>query len=336
MCVHTVRWMGGLMQVCRIALGLSLAVLLCFMSLAQAQPWPSKPIRFIVPQTPSGQVDTVARTVAQHLGERLGQPLIVENRAGANGVIGTDTVAKAPPDGLVLLLSAQSAMVFNAVLKKSLPYDPIADFSSVTMVFETPYYLVVHASVPAKSVQELLALVRSQPGKLNYATVGTGSGQHLYMEVFKNMTKVDMVHVPYKGSAQAGTDLLTGQVQVMLQGSGFTLPQVKPGKIRVLASTGPQRMQGLPDVPTVMEAGVPGYTASTWYGLVGPAHLPRAIIDRLNREVGDILRQLAVREKFNAMDLLLTPGTPDALAVRVRSEIPLFARVVRDAGIEPE
>ena len=298
--------------------------------------YPSKPIRFVVPQTPSGQVDTVARTVAQHLGERLGQPLIVENRAGANGVIGTDAVAKAPPDGHTLLLSAQSAVVFNAVLRKNLPYDPLTDFSSISMVFETPYYLVVHPSVPARTVLELLVLARAQPGKLNYATVGTGSGQHLYMEIFKGITRTDMVHVPYKGSSQAGTDLLTGQVQVMLQGSGFTLPQAKSGKIRVLASTGSQRMQGMPDVPTVMEAGVPGYSASTWYGLVGPARLPRPIIERLNREVGEILRLPAVRDKFLSMDIVLSPGTPEALTERVRSEIPLFTKVVREAGIEPE
>jgi tripartite-type tricarboxylate transporter receptor subunit TctC len=314
------------------------AALLCCAAAAHGQgvAYPSKPIRFVVPQTPSGQVDTVARVLAQHLGERLGQPLIVENRAGANGVIGTDAVAKAPPDGHTLLLSAQSAVVFNAVLRKSLPYDPLTDFSSVSMVFETPYYLVLHPSVPARTVLELLALARTQPGKLNYATVGSGSGQHLYMEIFKGVTRTDMVHVPYKGSSQAGTDLLTGQVQLMLQGSGFTLPQAKAGKIRVLASTGSQRMQGLPEVPTVMEAGVPGYAASTWYGLVGPARLPRPIFERLNREVGEILRLPAVHEKFSAMDILLSPGTPEALAERVRSEIPMFAKVAREAGIEPE
>ena len=314
------------------------AALLCCVAGAHGQgvAYPAKPIRFVVPQTPSGQVDTVARTVAQHLSERLGQPLIVENRAGANGVIGTDAVAKAAPDGHTLLMSAQSAVVFNAVLRKSLPYDPVADFSAITMIFETPYYLVVHPSVPARTLLELLALARAQPGKLNYATVGTGSGQHLYMEIFKGITKTDFIHVPYKGSSQAGTDLLTGQVQVMLQGAGFTLPQAKSGKIRVLASTGSQRMQGMPEIPTVIEAGVPGYVASTWYGLVGPARLPRPIIDRLNRETGEILRLPAVRDKFVSMDILLSPGTPEALSERVRNEIPMFAKVVRDAGIELE
>ncbi|MFM9971344.1 MAG: Bug family tripartite tricarboxylate transporter substrate binding protein [Burkholderiales bacterium] len=303
---------------------------------AQGTPYPAKPIRLIVPQTASGQVDTVARTLAQHLGERLGQPLIVENRAGANGIIGTDAVAKAAPDGHTLLFSAQSAVVFNAVLKKTLPYDPITDFSSISMVFETPYYFVVHPSVPAKTLQELLALARAQPGKLNYGTVGTGSGQHLYMEVFKGITKTDIVHVPYKGSAQAGTDLLTGQVQMMLQGPGFTIPQAKAGKTRVLATTGSLRLQGIADIPTVIEAGVPGYVASTWYALAAPARLPRVIVDRLNRETGEILRLPAVQEKFAVMDLLLVPGTPEALTERVRREIPMFAKVVREAGIDPE
>ncbi len=303
---------------------------------AQVAPYPSKPIRFIVPQTPSGQVDTVARTVAQYLAERMGQPWVVENRAGANGAIGFEAGARAAPDGYTVLMSNQSGLVFAPALKKSLPYDPIADFSSITLLFDTPYYLIVHPSVPARSVQELLALARSQPGKLNYATVGVGSGQHLYMEVFKASTGTDLVHVPYKGSTQAGADLLAGQVQVMLQGSGFTVPQAKSGKVRALASSGSQRTLAMPELPTIGESGVPGFTASTWYGISGPARLPRAIVERLNREVGELLRSPAVRDKFAAFDIVLTPGTPEELTERVRSEIPVFAKATRDAGIEPE
>ena len=303
---------------------------------AWAQSYPSKPIRFVIPQTPGGQVDTVGRTVAQHLHERLGQPVVIENRAGANGAIGSDAVAKAAPDGHTLLMSSQSGLVFNAVTRKSLPFDPVQDFASVTMLFDTPYYLIVHPSVPAKSVQELIALARSQPGKLNFGTVGIGSGQHLFTETFKARTRIDIVHVPYKGSTQVGTDILAGQIQLMLQGSGFTVPQAKTGKIRVLASTGAKRTLAMPEVPTLGEAGLPGYTAATWYGLAGPAKLPRPIVDRLNREVGEILRLASMRDKYDPQDIVLSASTPEELTERVRTEIPMFAKAMKDAGVEPE
>jgi tripartite-type tricarboxylate transporter receptor subunit TctC len=310
---------------------------LCAPALALAQgSYPSKPIRFVVPQTPGGQVDTVGRSVAQQLGERLGQPVVIENRAGANGAIGSEHVARSVPDGYTLLMSNQSSLVFNAVTRKSLPYDPVTDFGSITLLFDTPYYLIVHPSVPAKSVQELIALARSQPGKLNFGTVGVGSGQHLFTETFKARTKIDIVHVPYKGSTQVGADILAGQIQLMLQGSGFTVPQAKTGKIRVLASSGAKRTVAMPDVPTIAESGIAGYTASTWYGLSGPAKLPRSIVDRLNRDVGEILRSAALREKFEPVDIVLAPSTPEELTERVRTEIPLFAKAMKDAGVEPE
>jgi tripartite-type tricarboxylate transporter receptor subunit TctC len=301
-----------------------------------AQSWPAKPVRFIIPQSPGGQVDVVGRTVAQYLSERLGQPFVVDNRAGANGAIGFEAGAKAPPDGYTLLMSNQSGLVFAPIVKKFLPYDTLTDFTSISMLFETPYYLIVHPSVPAKNVQELVALARSQPGKLNYGTVGVGSGQHMFIEVLKAATRMDIVHVPYKGAAQAGTDMLAGSVQIMFQFYGFTVPNVKAGKTRVLASTGAKRTEALPDVLTLQELGIPGYTAATWYSLSGPTRLTAPIVDRLNRDTGEILRSAPMREKFGPQDVVLLPGRPEEVTNRVKAEIPLFTKIARNAGIEPE
>jgi len=307
---------------------------------ALAQPaasaYPNRPIHFIVPQTPSGMVDNVARAVAQHLAERLGQPVVVENRAGANGAIGYVAAARSAPDGYTLLLVHQSGLVLALASRKTLPYDPLRDFASISLLFETSFYLVLHPSVAARSVQELIDLARAQPGKLNYGSVGIGSGQHLWMERFKTLTQVNVVHVPYKGSSQASADLLSGQVQVMFQGANFTVPQARNGRIRVLASTGIKRTQAMPELPTVSEAGVPGFDAMLWWGLSGPAGLPRPIVNRLNRDAGDILRLPALREKFADLDVELAPSTPEELTERVRREIPIFTKAMRDAGIEPE
>jgi len=307
---------------------------------ALAQPaasaYPNRPIHFIVPQTPSGLVDNVARTVAQQLSERLGQPIVVENRAGANGAIGYVAAARAAPDGYTLLLVHQSGLVLAVASRKNLPYDPLRDFASITNLFETSFYLVTHPSVAAHSVQELINLAKAQPGKLNYGSVGIGSGQHLWMERFKTLTQTNFVHVPYKGSSQASADLLAGQIQVMFQGANFTLPQARNGKIRILASTGTKRTQAMPSLQTVSEAGVPGFDALLWWGLSGPAGLPRPIINRLNREAGEILRMPALREKFAESDVDLVPSTPEELTERVRAEIPIFTKAMRDAGIEPE
>jgi tripartite-type tricarboxylate transporter receptor subunit TctC len=317
-----------------------LALVLCLVSAqAQAQAtlaYPSRSIRFIVPQTPGGMVDSVARTVAQHLTERLRQPVVVENRAGANGAIGFEVAAKSAPDGHTLLMCTHSGLVLATATRKTLSYDPLRDFAPITMLFEAPYYLVVHPSVPARNVQELIALARSHPGKLNYGSTGVGSGQHLGMETFKTRAGLDIVHVPYKGAAQAGTDLLSGQVQIMLQGPSFTVPHARSGKIRALAASSAQRTLAMPDLPTVGEAGLPGYEASTWWALCGPAGVPRPIIDRLNRETGAMLNSSAMREKFAASNIELMASTPEELSARVRKEIPMFTKAMRDAGIDPE
>ena len=301
-----------------------------------ASAYPNRPIRFVVPLAPGGMVDTVARTVAQHLAERLGQPVVTENRPGANGVLALEIVSKAAPDGYTLVLTTQAMLVFNTNLYKKLPYQSLRDFVSVTTLFAAPLYFVVTPSLPAQSVPEFIALARSQPGKLSYASIGVGSGQHLAMELFKARTGLNIVHIPYKSSTSAMSDLMTGRVQMMFEGPTSTLPQIRSGKLRALASLGPQRTAAMPELPTISEAGVPGFQILTWFGLSVPAGVPRPIVDRLNREVGDLLRSPAAREKFAASNIELIASTPDEMDERVRTEIPLFRKLMRDAGIEPE
>ena len=328
------------MHATRLVLAFILCGTFCVATRAHAQgtasAYPNRPIRFVVPLAPGGMVDNVARTVAQHLAERLGQPVITENRPGANGVVALEIVSKSAPDGYTLVLTTQAMLVFNMNLYKKLPYESLRDFGSVTTLFAAPLYFVVTPSLPAQSVPELIALARSQPGKLSYASIGIGSGQHLAMELFKTRTGLNIVHIPYKSSTSAMADLLTGRVQMMFEGPTSTLPLIRSGKLRALASLGPQRTAAMPELPTVSEAGVPGFQILTWFGLSVPAGVSRPIIDRLNREVGDLLRSPATREKFAASNIELIASTPDEMDERVRTEIPLFMKLMRDAGIEPE
>jgi tripartite-type tricarboxylate transporter receptor subunit TctC len=297
--------------------------------------YPDRPVRFIVPFTAGQLVDVFARAVAQHLSARLGQAVVVENRPGASQAIALEAAAKSPPDGHTILMGTQSGLVLLTASRKTLPYDPLRDFAPITMMFATQLYLVVHPSVPARSVRELVALAKAQPGKLNYASTGNGGGHHLIMEMFKTRTGVDMVHVPFNGNGPAQMGVLTGQVHVMFEGPTI-LTHVRSGKLRALASSGPKRAVSTPDLPTVSEAGVPGFEMSTWFGLAAPAGVPQPIIDRLNREVGDMLRLPSTREKFALYDIELISSTPDEMRERIRSEIPLWSKVMRAAGIEPE
>jgi tripartite-type tricarboxylate transporter receptor subunit TctC len=324
------------------AIRLSLIVLCCasawLAASAQAQGnYPSKPIRFIVAYTAGGLGDTFGRAMSQHLSQRLGQPVLVENRPGASQVIALDAVAKSVPDGYTLVYGTQSGMVFTTAMKKSLPYDPLKDFAAISMLFATPFFLLVHPSIPAKNVLELIAYVKANPGKLSYASVGVGSGQHVAMELFRNQTGLDMVHVPYKGSAPASIDLVTGRVQVMFEGPMLNEANIRSGKLRALASSGTQRMRAMPQLPTVMESGVPTYNIATWFGLQTTAGVPRPIIDRLNQEVGEWLRSTETREKLaDQFSLDITPSTPEEMAERISREIPIFTKLMRASGIEPE
>ena len=318
-------------------------------AMAGAMPWittaalaqsgadfPSRPMRILTPYTTGGMTDTITRTIAQHLSERLGQPMLVENRVGANGAIALEQVAKAPPDGHTLLLASITNYVFLPASKKSLPFDTLKDFSAVTMSSTAPMYLVVHPSVPARTVQELVNLARLQTGKLNYASSGFGSSQHLIMELFKLRTGANLFHVPYKGSAPTVSDMLAGQVQVMFEGPTSTIPYIQSGKFRALASSGLKRTRAMPNVPTVSESGVPGFDFSTWSGIVVAAATPRAIVTRLNTVAGELLRNQALIDKFAAQNIDLLYSSPEEMDQRIRTELPLFVKVMREAGIEPD
>ena len=326
------------MRAIRAGLTALCCVLPCLASNASAQvTYPSKPIRFIVAYTTGGLGDTFARAMGQHLSQRLGQPVLIENRPGASQVIALEATAKAPPDGHTLVYGTQSGMVFTTASKKTLPYDPLKDFAAIGMLFTTPFYLIVHPSIPATNVQELIAHIKANPHKLSYASVGVGSGQHLAMELFRSRTDLDIVHVPYKGSAPASVDMIAGQVQVMFEGPITSAPSIRSGKLRALASSGTQRTRAMPNLPTVMESGVPGYDMSTWFGLQTTAGVPRPVIDRLSQEVGQWLLSPETREKLaDKFSLDITPSTPAEMSERIAREIPIYNKLIRAAGIEPE
>jgi tripartite-type tricarboxylate transporter receptor subunit TctC len=303
---------------------------------AFAQSYPSKPIRFIVAYTTGGLGDTFARVMGEHLGKRLGQPFVIENRPGASQVIALDATAKAAPDGHTLAYGTQSGMVFTTATKKTLPYDPVKDFASISMLFDTPFYLTVHPSVPALNLKEFIVYVKANPGKLSYASIGVGSGQHLAMELFLMKTGLKMVHVPYKGSAPASIDMVAGQVQAMFEGPTSSAPQIRSGKLRALGVASSRRTSSMPNIPTIMEQGL-DYEMSTWFGLQTVAGTPRQIIDRLNQEVVQWLKSADAKEKLaDKFSLEMTPSMPEEMAERIRREIPVFMKVMRDAGIEPE
>jgi tripartite-type tricarboxylate transporter receptor subunit TctC len=300
-----------------------------------AQTYPSKPIKIVVPYPPGGFNDTLGRTLAAKFTEAWGQPAIVENKPGANTVIGTDFVAKSPPDGYTLLVVAFPFAVTPSLIK-NMPYDTVKDFAPVVLAAQSPNLLVVNPSVPVKSVAELVALAKSKPGSLSYASTGNGSSNHISMELFKNLAGVQIVHIPYKGSAPAVTDLLGGQVQVMFDNVPNVLPQVKAGRLTALAQTGSKRSALVADLPTVAEAGVPGYEVTVWFGLVAPAGTPPAVVQKLNAEVLRILAMPDVRERFLAQGVEPVGSTPEQFSDHIRAQMAKWAKVVADAGVKAE
>jgi len=299
------------------------------------QPYPSKPIRIVVPYPPGGFNDTLGRTLAAKFQEAWGQPAIVDNKPGANTVIGTDAVAKAAPDGYTLLVVAFPFAVTPSLIR-NLPYDTLRDFAPVALCAQSPNVLVVNPGLPVKSVAELVALAKSQPDGLSYASTGNGSSNHISMELFKTLAGVKLVHVPYKGSAPAVVDLLSGQVQVMFDNAPNVMPQVRAGKLRALAQSGAKRSAVAPDLPTVAEAGVPGYEVTVWFGLVAPAGTPREIVTKLNGEVLRILAMPDVRERFLALGVEPLGSTPTEFATHIRVQMDKWAKVVKDAGVKAE
>ena len=305
-------------------------------TLSFGQVFPEKPIRFVVGFTPGGPSDILARALGQKLGERWNQQVVIENRPGAGGNIAAEAVAKSAPDGYTWLLGNNSILATNQSLYRQLGYDPVKDFAPVSLVAVQPNILVVNPEVPANSVADLISLARKHPGKLNYASSGSGAAAHLAGELFKTMAGVDLVHVPYKGAQPALTDVIAGQVQVMFATSASVIPFIKAGKLRALAVTTAARSASVPELPTVSEAGVPGFEAITWHGVVVPAATPAPLIERLNRDIVGVLRMPDLRERLAALGAEVIAGTPAEFADYIASEIPKWAKVVRDSGARIE
>jgi len=301
------------------------------MSAARAQDYPSRPVRVVVPFSPGGAVDGPMRVIAQELSKRLGQQVIVDNKPGAGATIGTDVVAKASADGYTLLLASQTNAI-SATLYPKLPYDPIEDFAPISLIGREPGVLVVHPSLPVKTFQEFVAYVNERPGRIDYASSGNGSGQHLFVALLASMTGMKMNHVPYRGSGQATADLLGGQVQVSIPGTAGMVGHIKAGKLRALAVTGAKRSPQLADVPTVMESGVPGYEAYVWMGLLAPKGTPAPIIDKLFRELTQVLAATEVKTYMASAGIEVVGSTPAEFGAFFRSEKELWAKVIRETG----
>jgi tripartite-type tricarboxylate transporter receptor subunit TctC len=296
--------------------------------------YPTRAVRIIVPSSPGGGTDILSRLVSPGLSERLGQTVVVDNRPGAGSIIGNDVVAKAPPDGYTLLMGISTLAILPAMHKK-LPYDAMRDLAPVTQVIAAPNILVTHPSMPVKTVKELIAFSKKRPGEINYGSAGLGTNPHLSMEHFLSMTGVKMVHVAYKGLGPAMVDLVAGQVQTAISTMLAGLPHVKSGRLRALATTGSKRSISLPDLPTVAEAGVPGYEAVQWYGLFAPAKTPREIVNKLNEAMKSTLQSPATKERLAADGTEAVGSSPEEFARFLRSETEKWGKVVRSAGIQP-
>jgi tripartite-type tricarboxylate transporter receptor subunit TctC len=302
------------------------------MAAADAQQFPSRPIRFIVPFAPGGGTDVLARLLSLRLGESFGQPVIVDNRPGAGGVIGAEIAARAPADGYTIVLGSPGSMTINPNLQR-VPYDTLRDFAPITLATLSPFVLVLHPSVPAASVKELVALAKAKPGQLNYGSAGNGSVSHFSAEQFKALAGINLTHIPFKGAAPAVTDLLAGRLQLMFENLPTVITHVRGGKLRMLAVGTRARSAIVPDFPTVAEAGVPGYESGTAFGVLAPAKTPPAIVGRLNQEMARILRSPDVKEKFAATGVETVGGTPQEYAAYLKEELARYGRIVKAAGI---
>ena len=308
------------------------AALITACTAVHAQTYPTRAIRFIIPQSAGSATDTVARMIGQRLADKFSQPVIHENRAGAGGVIGAELTVKAPPDGYTMLIISATHSV-NPSLRKSMPYDSVADFAPITLATAQPYVMLAHPSLPAKNVKELVALARAHPGQVNYASSGAGTLGHLGFEQLNTMAKVKMVHVPYKGIVPAMTDIVGGHVTLLYSTVVSGLPQVNAGKLRALAVSSGKRAQVAPNVPTVAESGFPGYDVRGWYGIVAPAKTPAAIINRLNTEIVAILRSPAATERLASDGSEAVGSTPEEFGAHIKSEMLKWGQVVKAAGI---
>ncbi|RPI42911.1 MAG: tripartite tricarboxylate transporter substrate binding protein [Betaproteobacteria bacterium] len=315
--------------------GLFVVAISCLAGVALAQPYPSKPLRFVVPFPPGGINDVMARALGQKLTESLGQPVVIENRAGAGTIIGTELVAKSAPDGYTLLL-ASAAHAINVTLHRKLPFDPVKDFALVTLIGTSPFFLVGHPSLPARDLKSLVAFARSRPGQLQYSSSGSGTSIHLMGEMLKAGAKLDIVHVPYKGIAPALIDLIAGQVHFSFGSWLTTGPHVRAGKLRIYAATSPQRSKSVPDVPTIAEVAIPGYSAVAWYGIIVPAATAREIVTRLHGELTRALNAPDLNERLTSQGVEVTASTPAQFADFLKSEIERWGTAVRQSGAKPD
>ena len=311
-------------------------IALCAATLAGAQSYPAKPIHLIVPFPPGGGNDTVARAIAQQISPELGQPVVIDNRPGAGGSVGAELAAKAPADGYTLFLAGVGSHAVNPNLHARLPYDPVKDFTPITLLATAPSVLVVNPGLPARNIAELTAYARAHPGKLNYASNGNGSAAQLAAAMYESMANVRMVHVPYKGIAPALTDLLSGEVQLMFGTIVALVPHIQAGKLRPLAVTSRKRSALLPDVPTLAESGLPDYEAGSWYGILAPAGTPPEVVRRLNAVMVRALQQPDVVKRLAAEGAVAIGSTPEQFGAHIQSEIARVGRVVRAAGIRAD
>jgi tripartite-type tricarboxylate transporter receptor subunit TctC len=312
-----------------------LTLLLVFFSLgSNAQSWPAKPIRYIVPFTPGGFNDTLARTISAELTKTLGQPMVVENRPGGNSIIGTEAAAKSAPDGYTIFGAALPFSAIQSLFKTS--FDVTKDFAPITLAGFSANLMVANPSFPPGSVKELVAYARSNPGKINYGSSGNGTSVHLAMELFKSMTKTYMLHIPYKGSAPVVADLIAGQVDLMFDNMPNVIGHVRGGKLKALAVSTRQRSPLAPEIPTVAEAGVPGYEQEVWFGVLAPVGTPRDVIARLHAEIVKLLNSAEIKERFSRQGVEVRTTTPEEFGVFVRSEVARWAKVIKDAGIKAD
>lgn len=297
--------------------------------------YPGKPVRLVVPSSAGGGTDIVARIIAPELSKRLGQQVVIDNRPGAGTMIGIEVAAKSPPDGYTLLMGL-STLAINSALYKKVPYDPQRDFAPITQAVSSASIIVVHPSVPVKTLKELIAFSRARPGQLNYASAGTGTYPHMTMELFLSMAKLKMMHIPYKGTGPAMIDMVAGQVATMAATILTGMPQIRAGRLRPLGITSAARSSIVPDIPTVAEAGLPGFESVQWYGMLAPAKTPRDIVNRLHAEATAVLKQPEIKARLAADGADLVASTPDEFTRYIQSELVKWAKVAREAGIQPE
>jgi len=298
--------------------------------------YPNRPVRMILPQPPGGAVDLIARSLGTRLGESLGQQVIVDNRPGANGVIATELAAKSPPDGYAIFLAVDTNLVVNPSIYTKLSFDTFRDFAPISIVAKLGLALVVHPSLKVNSVRELIALAKSRPGEINYASLGFGSTHHLGTELFKAMAGIDMTHVPHKGTAAAMTEVLAGRSALMFTGMPSALASAKAGRLKILAVTSEHRSSLAPDIPTMSEAGVPGYELGTWFGLVAPSKTPEPVIERLSKAVADAVAHPEFRKVLLSQGIEPLGTSPAAMAARMRSDVEKWAKVIRDSGAKAD